>query len=661
MSLLLAGYGTGLAAVAAGALAPRRARVGVAGALSALAAVLVGVAAVRVLAGGAAVHGTFSGALPFTTVRLRLDALGAAFTTTVALVVAAASLFSIGYSRGPSASRTAVALQSLFALTLIVVPVTGDVTSFLTVWETMALASLALLLVDHDRPAARAAALWYATMTQAGAAAITLGLLVVSARAHSTSLLAPASSHLGAGALGAVAFCLTAAGFASKAGAVPLHVWLPRAHPEAATPVSAMMSGAMTALGLYGLTRVDLALLSGLARGWWIGLLVVGAGSALFGALHAVASTDLKRLLAYSTIDVMGVGLTALGAAGALRPLDGVAATLVVGVLVLVAAHGAFKALLFLAAGLVERASGTRDLDLLGGLARGMGCTTALVAVAVASAVGIPLGAGFVGEWLVVEGLVGALGRSGAEGVVLALVALVAVALTSGLTAVAMVKLLGIGFLGRPRGEGARHASERLGITTLALAVLAIATVAVGAVPGPFVAALSRAAGVVLGTPAGAPRGSVASVSLGAVATTLHPLALVVGAAAATAAVVGLARLGSRTVRSAVAWACGRAELSPRMQYTATSFAEPLQRVFADVLRPDVDLVVSHEEESREVERVLAYQSRVDDAVERGLFRPLVRAVDAIGRRARWIASGGVHRYLAYGFAALLVVLVVVR
>jgi formate hydrogenlyase subunit 3/multisubunit Na+/H+ antiporter MnhD subunit len=422
-----------------------------------------------------------------------------------------------------------------------------------------------------------------------------------------------------------------------------------------------MMSGAMTALGLYGLTRVDLGMLGGLTRGWWIGLLVVGALSALFGALHAVTSTDLKRLLAYSTIDVMGVGLTALGAAGALRSLDGVAATLVVGVLVLVAAHGAFKALLFLAAGLVERASGTRDLDLLGGLARGMGRTTALVAVAVASATGVPLGAGFVGEWLVVEGLIGALGRSDAGGVVIALVALVAIALTSGLTAVAMVKLLGIGFLGRPRGEGARGASERPGITTFSLGLLAIATVGLGTVPGPFVAALSRAAGVVLGTPAGAPRGTVASVSLGAAATALRPLALVVGAAALTAAIVVLARLGSRTVRTAIAWACGRADLDARMQYTATSFAEPLQRVFADVLRPDVDLVVSHEEESREVERVLAYQSRVDDAVERGLLRPVVRAVDAIGRRARWIASGSVHRHLAYGFAALLVVLVVVR
>ncbi len=661
MSLLLAGLALGLLAIVAALASPSRVRVALVGTLGALAAALVGAAAVATLAGRTTRTATISSLLPFASLHLRLDALGAAVELVVALVAVAAQVFAVGYARGRLRSRTATVLQGLFVLALLVVPVAGDVTTFLFAWELMALASLALLLVDHERPSARAAAVWYGAMTQGGAAAITLGLLAVVRSTHATSFAAMAAARPGTGALGVVAFVLTAAGFASKAGAVPLHVWLPRAHPEAPTPVSALMSGAMTALGLYGVARVDLGVLVEVGRGWWIGLLVVGVLSALFGALHAVTSTDLKRLLAYSTIDAMGLGLAGLAGAGVLRAegRPGVAATLVVGVLALLLAHGAFKALLFLASGVVERTTGTRDLDRLGGLASLLPRTTAAVAVAAGSAASVPLGAGFVGEWILVEGFVAGLGRSAPGGVATALVGLVGVALTSGLTAVAMVKLLGVGFLGRARAERPASGDGEGRATSLALGLLALVTVGAGVLPGPLVAVLARAARDVVGPTGAGPTGSVTSLTLASTATALHPLGLAGGAVVLVGLVVLLARGGSRVVRATRAWACGRSDLSPRMQYTATSFAEPVQRVFADVLRPTVDVTVSHEEESREIESVLAYRSRVDDAVERALYEPLVRAHDALGRRARILANGSVHRYLAYGFVALLIVLVV--
>ena len=662
MAVLLAGVGVALAAIVVGALAPHRQRVLYANALTALAGVLVGGAAIAALVTRTTPHAHTGALLPLAGASLRLDALGASLEVTVALVVTAAALFSIGYAHGASASRPAVALQAAFALGVLLVPVAGDVVTFLSAWEAMAATSLALLLVEHDRPAARSAALWYGAMTQGGAAAITLGMLLAAAVAHTTSLAGMAAAGV-RGPVAVVAFLATVAGFASKAGAVPLHVWLPRAHPEASTPVSAMMSGAMTALGLYGIARVDLGILTMIGRWWWVGVLVLAAASALYGALHAATATDLKRLLAYSTIDAMGLGLIGLAAAGELRAggAPRAAATLIVGVLIALGAHGAYKTLLFLATGLVERATGTRNLDLLGGLASTMARTSSLVAVAVASAVGVPLAAGFVGEWLEIEGLVAGLAGRDPGGVAATLLGLVALALTSGLTAVAMVKLLGIGFLGRPRSDGARAAREPHGIVIVALALPALATLALGIVPGPAVAVAERAAVELGGMRVAGLRGDLGGIAVGASASALRPLALLAGLVGAALVFRVLARAGARGVRRTAAWACGRRELSARMQYTATSFAEPVQRVFADVLRPDVDVTLTHEDESRDIERVLTYQSSVADAVESGLYRPVIRGADALGRRARALANGSVHRYLAYGLLVLLAVLVVLR
>ena len=662
MTLLLAGLALGLLAVVLALASPSRARVVLAGTSGVLAAALVGAAAVVDLAGRTTRTVTITSLLPFAPLHLRLDALAAAVELVVALVAIAAQVFAVGYARGRLRSRTATVLQGLFVLALLVVPVAGDVTTFLFAWELMALTSLALLLVDHERPSARAAAVWYGAMTQGGAAAITLGLLAVVRITHATSFASMAAARPGTGVLGVVAFVLTAAGFASKAGAVPLHVWLPRAHPEAPTPVSALMSGAMTALGLYGVARVDLGVLVEIGRGWWIGLLVVGVLSALFGALHAVTSTDLKRLLAYSTIDAMGLGLAGLAGAGVLRA-EGrpeIAATLVVGVLVLLLAHGAFKALLFLAAGVVERATGTRDLDRLGGLVGLLPRTTAAVAVAAGSAASVPLGAGFVGEWILVEGFVAGLGRTAPGGVATALVGLVGVALTSGLTAVAMVKLLGVGFLGRARAERPASGTGEGRATGLALALLALVTVGVGVLPGPLVAVLARAARDVVGSASPGPAGSITSLTLASTATSLRPLGLAAGAVALVGLVVLAARGGSRVVRATRAWACGRSDLSPRMQYTATSFAEPLQRVFDDVLAPQHDLDVSHAIESRYYIERVAYVSANDDVVERRLYRPVLALAHWWGVRARGIANGSVHRYLAYGFVVLVLALVIV-
>lgn len=657
VDLLLAALATLLLAVPAGLVAPRRARVPLVAVVGGVGCALAIAAAAGPLSGGTT--GTFATTelLALGGLDLRLDALGALFVVLAAGVGLASLLYAAGYLEGAAASRPATSLLALFVLSLIAVPAAGNVVTFLFAWELMALSSLGLLLVEQrERPAARAAALWYAVMTQGGAAAITLGLLLASRGATGARFvdLATHVAHLSPGAR-AAALVLVLVGFSSKAGAVPLHVWLPKAHPEAPTPVSALMSGVMVALGIYGLVRIGLEVL-GPTR--WAGavLIVLGALSALYGAMHAAATPDLKRLLAYSTVDVMGLVLIGLGAAETLAatghgPWARVA---VAGALFLVVAHGGFKACLFLAAGHVERVTGTRDLDRLGGLSRVLPVTTALFAVASLSIVAVPALSGFVGEWLVLESLLAALRQVSGASIAALLVGLSGLALCSGLTAVGFVKALGVGFLGRARGP-VPDQRERVGVRQLSMGLLALSVPVLGLWPGPLVRAVSRI-GASLVTSAGASHLHAGASALNVATTAFAPLQL---AALIVAGALVARAVAARRVRSVEPWNCGRASLSPRMQYTATSFAEPLQRVFSDVLRPDNDVDVTHSAESAYALEATAYRTRIDDSVERHLYRPVLAALRATGRRAAGLQDGNLHRYLALGLVALIVVLAV--
>src|SRR6476661_7702930 len=395
--------------------------------------------------------------VPLSGVYLALDPLGGFFVALTGGVAIPVGLYAIGYARREHLGRVPLGVLPVFVAAMLLVPAAGSVTTFLVAWELMALASLILVLAEHTRPEVRSAGLMYAVMTQLGFVAILIGLMVLSAAGGADRFAG--LTRVPDGARAAV-FVLTVAGFGSKAGLLPLHAWLPRAHPEAPSPVSALMSAAMVNLGIYGVVRFDVQLLGPGPRWWGVTLLVVGGVSAVYGVLQASVATDLKRLLAYSTTENMGLITLALGAAtlfadaGAHAP-----ATIAMAAAMLhLVAHAAFKSLGFLAAGSVLTATGLRDLDRLGGLARKMPATSILFGVAALGASGLPLGAGFVSEWLLVQALIHARAD---HNTVVALTALVgAVALTTGLGVAAMVKAFGIGFLARPRSAGAADARE---------------------------------------------------------------------------------------------------------------------------------------------------------------------------------------------------------
>ena len=609
--------------------------------------------------------------LPLVGVQLNLDALGGLFVAATGAVSVAVGIYTVGYARREHLARFPLTILPLFVAAMLLVPAAGSVTTFLFAWELMAAASLVLVLSEHHRAEVRSAGVFYAVMTQLGFAAILLALVVLSAAGGGDSFetIAANSGDIPTGTRTAV-FLLTLMGFGSKAGLLPLHAWLPRAHPEAPSPVSALMSAAMVNMGIYGIIRIDLEILGQgqpMPHWWGLTLMIFGAVSAVFGVLQASVATDLKRLLAYSTTENMGLITLALGAAALLSSYGAmaVAALAMTAALLLILSHAAFKTLAFLAAGSVLAATGLRDLDKLGGLARRMPGTTVMFGIAALGASGLPLGAGFVGEWLLLQSLIHSPHDDTTLLMLMMPLSVGAVALTTGLGIAAMVKAFGVGFLARPRSAAAEAAREApgsmltgMGLAAAACTVFAVAPVLFGPLLERVLTSLptlgGEAAGPVLGTYLRLP-GVTGSIAPGLIAA-----ALVV----ATLLALALARWGGRHRPAAVQaplWACGADSLSPRMQYTATSFAEPLQRVFDNVLRPETDVEVTHYAESQYLVEKVTYRTLQADPVEQHLYAPVVRAVTAWAQYVRRAHPGSVHLYLAYGAIGLLVVLVVAR
>jgi formate hydrogenlyase subunit 3/multisubunit Na+/H+ antiporter MnhD subunit len=660
--LFLAGLGCCVLGLVAAMVLSIERRVVVASFAGSLGCFLTFVAASHVLISGRTVSFHSSLVLPLTGVNLALDPLGALFVAMTSFVGIATLVYYVGYAKGELRSRTALSLLLLFLMSLLSVPVASSVVTLMFAWELMALSSMLLIMVEQRRHAeARVAAQWYGAMTQLGAASILLGLLLLSLKSGQT--FADIRAHVSAMSptLRSFAFVLTLIGFASKAGAVPFHVWLPKAHPEAPSPVSALMSSAMVAMGVYGIVRVGNDLLGGGTLWWWVVVVALGVVSALFGALHAVTSVDLKRLLAYSTIDILGLVLIGVGCSGALAATGhpGDAHLALIGALLLVASHASFKGCLFLAAGAVERATGSRSLDQLGGLIRRIPITTALFGVGALSIVAVPAFSGFTSEWLLLQGLLHGFADKSSPTLIVLLVGVVALALTGGLTAVAFVKAIGIGFLGQARSTGAASAHEVPRAMQFGMGILCVPCVVLGVAPGVVIPLLSRAARV--GSASVVPRSleSGIGLTLDHLRGAIEPMLLLAGFLMFVALVSGMKSLLRRPARQVEAWRGGGDRPTPRMQYTATSYAEPLQRVFADVLRPEIDVEVTHAVESHYYEQSLSYESRVDDAVERLAYQPVIRTLTRFGLVARRLQNGSVHRYLAFGFITLLIIVVV--
>ncbi|MCX6552720.1 MAG: proton-conducting transporter membrane subunit, partial [Acidobacteria bacterium] len=454
---------------------------------------------------------------------------------------------------------------------------------------------------------------------------------------------------------------LALAGFGSKAGVVPVHVWLPRAHPAAPSHVSALMSAAMVKLGIYGVLRVCLDLMGG-GPLWWGAVLVgVGAATALTGVLYALVDDDLKRLLAYSTVENVGLIFLGLGAGFLFLSLaqPEAAALSFAAALLHVVNHAAFKGVLFLGAGSVLHATGERNMNRLGGLVKRMPWTAATFLVGSLAIAALPPFNGFVSEWLLFQSFLPGVASSRASIAIVLTLGVGALALTGGLAAATFVKAFGIPFLAIARSGHAAQAHEaawpmRLGMTALALAcpLRAILTIPV----------LSTINGVLAGL-AGMPPAS-ASFALGLTVQTPHDMARVspiaimavlTGVLVASWLAVRVA--ARRSCRITETWGCGRITQTPRMEYTSTAFAEPLRRIFGELYRPTDDVsIVVHPDAPYHV-RAMTFRTELHPWFQRMLYGPLIRATQAAAGCVRALQSGSINAYLAYIVGVLVVLL----
>lgn len=663
-ALAFAGLAAALAVVAAVVL-PTRARVVWVGLGTAACAAAGSVAGVALLVGGETVTANLPDLFPLSGIRIEFDALSALFAVATGLVAIPASIYGIGYSLGGPSSRSAQAAFPLLVWSILMVPAAGNISGLFVFWEVMALTSLVLVLAEHHHEAeVRSAAQWYAAMSHLSLLAIVVALLVLSDRSGGDSFAEIRAGIDNVGPLAqSVVFVLALAGFGAKAGIVPLHVWLPRAHPAAPSHVSAVMSGAMVKVGVYGVVRVGWDLLDGGPRWWGATVLIIGAVSALFGILHALVSSDLKRLLAFSTTEnvgliFIGIGASGLFAASGNRPLAAVA---MAAAMLHVLNHAAFKGLLFLGAGSVLKTTGTRDLDRLGGLGRRLPVTAATFAIGALAIAALPPLNGFVSEWLLLQSLVHSLPSNSAAVAVLMPVSVAVVALVGGLAAATFVKAFGTAFLAMPRSAEAEQANETSRTMQAGMIASAAACVGLALAPTALADPLQRAIAAVPGVADGAPiRIDGAYLHLAGIQAAMSPLLLAAGLAIGMVGVLAVVRRArtTRTVRDIPAWGCGRTIQTPRMEYTATSFAEPLQRVFDDVVHPDIDIDIDHHVESRHYVESVRYRMQHHDAFERSIYQPLLRLAQRWGDAARRVHNGSIHRYVAASLFVLIVVLV---
>lgn len=601
-------------------------------------------------------------ALPYWDLSFRLDPLSAIFTLALGLVSAAAALYAYGYAAGWSGGRVGWLgfFVNLLVLSLSVVFTASNVLTFLVAWEVMALAAYCLVSFDQSSEESREAGILFFVMSHVGTGFLIAGFLLLSAWSGSFEFAA-FQRQIEPWRYG-VLFCAFFAGLGVKAGAIPLHVWLPAAHPVAPSNVSALMSGIMVKTGIYGLLRVWFEFLGAPPLWASLAVLAVGLATGLIAVLYAVIETDLKRLLAYSTIENVGIVWIATGAGMVFQSLGkpALAAIALAGALAHIFNHALFKSLLFLGAGSVLHASGSRNMELLGGLIRRMPVTAFLFLTGSVAISGLPPLNGFLSEWLIYQALLAGYGSSPAVTRLVFPLAGSLLALTAALAATAFVKAFGITFLALPRSSAAAKAHESHWSMNAGAGVLAAACVLV-ALAGPSLApaldtitdqlvrqkpsSMLTASPVTLASGA-ALGGVVSNAALAAVLCLISLLAF------------GLARMGRGPQRRlGPTWDCGLPGLTEQNQYTATAFSKPIRMVFAALFQPNRE-IVSQFDISPYFPKAVSLRSDVEQTFEEKLYRPVKSKILEVAGGFRRVQAGSVHAYLAYIFIALVALLI---
>ena len=598
--------------------------------------------------------------LPWLGAHFRLDALASFFLVVVNLGGAAASLYALGYGKHERAPQRVLPFYPLFLAAMILVVVADDAFTFLFAWEFMSLSSWALVMAhDQLRENVRAGYV-YIVMASFGTLALLIAFGLLAGPGGDFAFSAMREVHASP-AIAALVLVLVLIGAGSKAGLVPLHAWLPLAHPAAPSHVSALLSGVMTKVAVYAFIRIVFDLIG--TPAWWASLLVLAlAGiTCVMGVLYALMQHDLKRLLAYHTVENIGIIFIGLGLALAFQSfgLAWAAALAFTAALLHVFNHSLFKNLLFLGSGAVLASTGERDMEHLGGLIHRMPLTAFTFLVGCVAISALPPLNGFVSEWLTFQAILQSpqLPSWGLKFLVPAVGALLA--LSAALAAACFVKAFGVTFLGRPRTEAASRAHEADRYSLVAMFALAGLCLLAGIVPGVFIDALAPAAKAMVGASM-PPQSEVPYLAIVPIAASRSSysglLVFIFMLLSATAAVAIIHRFASNRLRRGPAWDCGYPDPRPQTQYTASSFAQPIRRVFGTlVFRAREEIVMPPPGDARPARIIV----RLSDVIWDVLYEPLARAVDRIAGWLNHMQYLTIRRYLSLVFAALVGLLLV--
>ncbi len=598
--------------------------------------------------------------LPWLGAHFRVDALASVFLAMVNLAGAAACLYGLGYGRHEEAPHRVLPFFPAFLAGMNLVILADDAFTFLLCWEFMSLASWALVMAQHRNPENARAGYVYLLMASFGTLALLLAFGLLSGPAGEYGFVAIRMAEHGAVPAALIlAFALIGAG--SKAGLVPLHVWLPLAHPAAPSHVSALMSGAMTKVAIYGFIRIVFDLLS--EPPWWssMAVLLIGGATAVLGVLQALLQRDLKRLLAYSTIENIGIVFCGLGLALAFQAsgMAWAAALALTAAVCHAFNHALFKSLLFFGAGAVLTATHERDLERLGGLIHRMPATALFFLVGCVAISALPPLNGFASEWLIFQAILQspALPQWGLKIVVPAIGAILA--LSAALAAACFVKAFGVAFLGRPRTAAATNAREVDRFSTLAMAILAALCLIAGVLPGLVLDWISPATLALLGErmPAQASDPWLSLVPIAWGRSSYNGLLVFLFIAlSASIAVLAIHSFASNRMRRGPAWDCGFVEPSPAAQYTGDSFSQPIRRVFGTLLFRVREQVEMPPPGDTGPARHLVEQR---DLIWDGLYANLAGAINFAADRMNYLQFLTIRRYLSLVFMALIILLLV--
>jgi formate hydrogenlyase subunit 3/multisubunit Na+/H+ antiporter MnhD subunit len=597
--------------------------------------------------------------LPWSGAHFRLDALAAFFLVVVNLGGAGASLFGIGYGQHEHAPGRVLPFYPAFLAGMNLVVLADDAFSFLLAWEFMSLSSWALVVAHHREPDNTRAGYIYILMASFGTLALLLAFGLLSGGTGGYTF---AEIRGGTGVLPAVVLILALLGAGSKAGLVPLHVWLPLAHPAAPSHVSALMSGVMTKVAVYGFIRIVFDL-NGAPSWWWSVAVIALAGvTCVLGVLSALMQHDLKRLLAYHTVENIGIIFLGLGLALAFSAhgLQAAAALALTAALFHVLNHCLFKSLLFFGSGAILTATGERDMEHLGGLIHRMPLTAFAFLTGCIAISALPPLNGFVSEWLTFQAILLSPSLPSWALKLMVPAAGAMLALSAALAAACFVKAFGVTFLGRARTPAAHQAEETDRASLAAMFAFAALCLVTGVLPGLFIDALAPVVQGLAGAsmPQQSTRPWLSIVPIAESRSSYNGLLVFIFITVSTLLTVeAVHRYASRAVRRGPAWDCGFPDASPATQYTADSFAQPIRRVFGTTVfqaRERVDMPAPGD--ARPARLIVTLR----DLVWEGIYAPIARAVSVTGERLNHLQFLTIRQYLSLVFVALVGLLLVV-